>query len=57
MDLERARQQGLVRRYEVCEDHNADYFGRDRFLSIEQAERIRVDLVPVAIGEQSRALG
>jgi hypothetical protein len=38
-----------VRRYEVCDDHDADYFGRGRFLSAEQLERIRRDLVPAAI--------
>ena len=46
MDLERARREGRLRRYEVCADHDADYFGRGRFLSQEQLQRIRVDLVP-----------
>jgi hypothetical protein len=49
----RAGKQVRVRRYEVCEDHNADYFGSGRFLSTEQLERIRRDLVPAAIGEPS----
>jgi hypothetical protein len=46
MDAERARREGLIRRYEVCDDHNADYFGQGRFLSLEKLERIRRDLVP-----------
>jgi hypothetical protein len=52
-DEERARRQGRIRRYEVCDDHNADYFGSGRFLSTQQLERIRRDLVPAAIGEQA----
>jgi hypothetical protein len=53
MDAERARREGRTRRYDVCEDHNADYFGRGRFLSTEQLDRIRRDLVPAATGEQA----
>jgi hypothetical protein len=48
MDTETALREGRVRRYEVCDDHDADYFGRGRgrFLSSEQLDRIRRDLVP-----------
>lgn len=46
MDVERARREGRIRRFEVCADHDADYFGRGRFLSLEQLERMRTDLVP-----------
>jgi hypothetical protein len=46
MDLETARKEGEVRRYDVCADHDADYFGRRRHLTVEQWERIRVDLAP-----------
>jgi hypothetical protein len=49
MDVERARREGRIRRYEVCDDHNADYFGRGRFLSMEQLERIRMDMVPAQV--------
>jgi len=42
--------EGRIRRYEVCDDHNADYFGRGRFLSMEQLQRIRVDMVPARVG-------
>jgi hypothetical protein len=52
LDAERARREGWIRRYELCEEHNADYFGRGRFLSIEQSERIRRDLLPAATGEK-----
>ena len=45
-----SRVQGRIRRYEVCADHDKDYFGRGRFLSTEQLDRIRRDLVPAAIG-------
>lgn len=45
MDLDEARRKGRIRRYEVCDDHNADYFGHGRFLSAEQLERIKTDLV------------
>jgi hypothetical protein len=50
---ERAGLSRRTRRYEVCEDHNADYFGSGRFLSTTQLERIRRDLVPAAIGDGS----
>jgi hypothetical protein len=40
----------MVRRYEVCRDHDADYFGNRSFLSTVEVERIRRDLVPVATG-------
>jgi hypothetical protein len=53
LDEERAERLGRIRRYEVCEDHDADYFGRGRFLTTEQSERIRRDLVPTATVEQS----
>src|SRR5215475_14291903 len=43
------RREALLRRYEVCEEHNVDYFGKGRFLTTEQLERIRRDLVPVSI--------
>jgi hypothetical protein len=49
MDVERARREGRIRRYEVCGDHHADYFGRGRFLSMGQLERIRMDLVPAQV--------
>ena len=51
--LEAERLKGRMRRYEVCDDHKADYFGSGRFLSTQQLERIRRDLVPAAIGEPS----
>lgn len=41
--------EGRVRRYEVCDDHNTDYFGHGRFLSMQQIQRIRVDLVPTQV--------
>jgi hypothetical protein len=50
LDAEPVRKDARIRRYEVCEDHNKDYFGRGRFLSVEQVERIRRDLVATAIG-------
>ena len=53
MDLERARMAGRVRRYEVCDDHEADYFGRGRFLSMEQLQRIRVDMVPAQVRDDT----
>ena len=53
LDGEPAVRDGRIRRYEVCEDHSKDYFGHGRFLSTEQAERIRRDLVPAAIGVNS----
>jgi hypothetical protein len=53
MDLERARREGRIRRYEVCDDHNSDYFGRGRFLSLEQLERIRVDMVPTQVRDDT----
>ena len=46
MDADDARRKGKVRRYEVCADHDADYFGRGGFLNAQQQERIRTDLVP-----------
>ena len=46
MDADDARRKGKVRRYEVCDDHDADYFGRGGFLNTQQQERIRTDLVP-----------
>ena len=49
VDAERARSEGRIRRFEVCADHDTDYFGRGRFLSMEQLERIRMDLVPVQV--------
>ena len=57
MDLERARMEGRVRRYEVCDDHDADYFGRGRFLSLELLERIRVDMVPAQVRDDMRSMG
>jgi hypothetical protein len=44
---------GRVRRYEVCDDHDADYFGRGRFLSMEQLQRIRVDMVPAQVRDNT----
>jgi hypothetical protein len=43
----------MVRRYEVCDDHDADYFGRGGFLSMEQLERIRVDMVPAQVRDDT----
>jgi len=42
--------EATAKRDEVCRDHDADYFGNRRFLSTVEVERIRRDLVPVAIG-------
>ena len=49
--------EGRVRRYEVCDDHDADYFGRGRFLSQELLERIRVDMVPAQVRDDMRSMG
>ena len=50
--------EGRVRRYEVCDDHDADYFGRGRFLSLELLERIRVDMVPAQVRDDMvRSIG
>ena len=45
--------EGRIRRYEVCGDHDADYFGRGRFLSLEELERIRVDMVPAQVRDDA----
>ena len=47
---------GRVRRYEVCDDHDADYFGRGRFLSMEQSQRIRVDMVPAQVRDDTTSM-
>ena len=43
----------MVRRYEVCDDHDADYFGRAGFLSMEQLQRIKVDMVPAQVRDDT----
>ena len=43
----------MVRRYEVCDDHDADYFGRGGFLSMEQLQRIKVDMVPAQVRDDT----
>ncbi len=43
----------MVRRYEVCDDHDADYFGRGGSLSMEQSQRIMVDLVPTQVRDDT----
>jgi hypothetical protein len=53
-EVGRSQLRERIRRYDVCADHDRDYFGRGRFLSTEQLERIRRDLVPAAIGVERR---
>jgi hypothetical protein len=42
----------MVRRYEVCDDHDADYFGGGS-LSVKQLQRIMVDMAPTQVRDDT----